>query len=87
MVKDKCELINPYSQIDWNLDKHYLMDLQKWNLPIPESIFVPKKSNLKLDVISSEKNWNHIGLQAASTDPLANPIKNEEIKRAANPPA
>ena len=27
------------------------------------------------------------GLQAASTEPLAKPIKNEEIKRVANPPA
>ena len=27
------------------------------------------------------------GLQAASTEPLANPIKKDEIKRAANPPA
>ena len=28
-VKDQCFLINPYEQINWNLDKHYLQDLQK----------------------------------------------------------
>ena len=27
------------------------------------------------------------GLQAASTDPLANPIKNEETSKVTNPPA
>ena len=82
-VKDKCELINPYSQIDWNLDKHYLMDLQKWNLPIPESIFVTKKSNLKLDVISSKKNWNHIVIKPTVSGAARNTylLKNEEIKK------
>ena len=46
IVKEQCFLINPYEQINWNLDKHYLLDLQKKDLPIVESVFVPKKKSL-----------------------------------------
>ena len=59
IVKDQCVLINPYEQINWNLDKHYLLDLKKKDLPIVESFFVPKKE-LDLETISRSKNWKNI---------------------------
>jgi len=29
-----CRLFNPLGAVRWNIDKHYLFDLQKWGLPI-----------------------------------------------------
>ena len=29
-----CRLFNPLAAVRWNIDKHYLFDLQKWGLPI-----------------------------------------------------
>src|SRR5215510_12879583 len=29
-----CKLYNPLEAIRWNVDKHYLFDLEKWNIPI-----------------------------------------------------
>jgi glutathione synthase/RimK-type ligase-like ATP-grasp enzyme len=29
-----CRLFNPLSTVRWNIDKHYLFDLEKWGVPI-----------------------------------------------------
>src|SRR5574340_1248528 len=29
-----CKLYNPVAAIRWNIDKHYLFDLEKWGVPI-----------------------------------------------------
>ena len=59
-VQKKCQLINSYNQIKWNLDKRYLIDLKSWGLPVTESVFVKKNSNTILKNIAEEKHWNHI---------------------------
>ena len=38
-VKDQTLLINCYDQLLWNLDKHYLLDLQKKGINIPPTYF------------------------------------------------
>ena len=82
LVKDQCYLINPYQQINWNLDKHYLIDLQKLDLPIVESVFVSKKTNLKLETISKSKNWKDIVIKPTISGAARHTylLKNDEIK-------
>jgi glutathione synthase/RimK-type ligase-like ATP-grasp enzyme len=82
LVKDQCYLINPYQQINWNLDKHYLIDLQKLDLPIVESVFVSKKTNLNLETISKSKNWKDIVIKPTISGAARHTylLKNEEIK-------
>lgn len=29
-----CRLFNPLSAVRWNIDKHYLFDLEKWGVPV-----------------------------------------------------
>lgn len=29
-----CKLFNPFAAVRWNMDKHYLLDLEKWDVPI-----------------------------------------------------
>ena len=83
LVKEQCYLINPYEQINWNLDKHYLLDLQKLDLPIVESVFVSKKTQLNLETISKSKNWKDIVIKPTISGAARNTyhLKNDEIKK------
>ena len=83
IVKDQCYLINPYGQINWNLDKHYLLDLQKLDLPIVKSIFVSKKTQLNLETISKSKNWKDIVIKPTISGAARHTyhLKNDEIKK------
>ena len=82
LVKDQCYLINPYGQINWNLDKHYLLDLQKQDLPIVESIFVSKKTKLNLETISKNKNWKETVIKPTISGAARHTylLKKDEIK-------
>ena len=83
LVKEQCYLINPYEQINWNLDKHYLIDLKKLDLPIVESVFVSKKTMLDLETISKSKNWKDIVVKPTISGAARNTylLKNDEIKK------
>lgn len=83
LVKEQCYLINPYEQINWNLDKHYLIDLKKSDLPIVESVFVSKKTMLDLETISKSKNWKDIVVKPTISGAARNTylLKNDEIKK------
>jgi len=83
LVKEQCYLINPYEQINWNLDKHYLLDLQKLDLPIVESVFVSKKTQLNLDTISKSKNWKDIVIKPTISGAARHTyhLKNDKIKK------
>ena len=86
IIKEQCFLINPYEQINWNLDKHYLLDLQKKDLPIVESVFVSKKSQLDLETISKSKNWKNIVVKPTISGAARHTyhLKNNEIKKFQN---
>ena len=83
LVKEQCYLINPYEQINWNLNKHYLLDLQKLDLPIVESVFVSKKTQLNLETISKSKNWKDIVIKPTISGAARHTyhLKNHEIKK------
>ncbi len=83
LIKNQCYLINPYEQINWNLDKHYLLDLQKLDLPIVESVFVSKKTQLNLETISKSKNWKDIVIKPTISGAARHTyhLKNDEIKK------
>ena len=81
-VNNQCILINSYQQINWNLDKHYLQDLQNWDLPVPESVFVNSSSNTELKVIADQKKWKHIVIKPTISGAARHTysLKNEEIE-------
>ena len=57
-MKLKTQLINSAEQILWNVDKHYLLELQEKNIPIVESIFIPKGTQKSLKKLHTEQSWN-----------------------------
>jgi len=58
-VKKQTILINSASIINWNLDKHYLADLRFRNIPIPETVFIERKTTKSLRQIHDELGWQH----------------------------
>ena len=81
-VKTKCTLINTYEQIRWNLDKHYLNDLKKWGVHIPKSEFIKRNSNISLEKISRNNNWDEIVIKPTISGAARHTyrLKKEEIK-------
>ena len=47
-VKTQTLLINSKELIEWNIDKHYLMDLKDAGVKIPKSVFIEKGNTTKL---------------------------------------
>jgi len=59
-VKNQTILINSYQTINWNMDKHYLLDLQNNGINIPESIFIHKGEKINFQEIFKNKKFNEI---------------------------
>jgi glutathione synthase/RimK-type ligase-like ATP-grasp enzyme len=57
-VKKETIFINSYELINWNLDKKYLIELNKKGINIPTSVVVTKKDNLTLANLFKKYNFN-----------------------------
>lgn len=57
--------INPISLLKWNMDKHYLRDLQQNGIEIPDTIFIEKGEKRALSEISKDKIWTEFILKPA----------------------
>ncbi len=56
-VEKQTRLCNDTSLIRWNLDKHYLADLQSMGIPIVPSLFLEAGSRPDLPSLLSETGW------------------------------
>ncbi|MFT5858498.1 MAG: glutathione synthase/RimK-type ligase-like ATP-grasp enzyme [Flavobacteriaceae bacterium] len=63
LVCAKTKLINEKSLIYWNIDKHYLADLSKAGVRIPNTEFIEIGDKRTLSEIVSELNWKEIILK------------------------
>jgi glutathione synthase/RimK-type ligase-like ATP-grasp enzyme len=59
------QFINPISLLKWNMDKHYLRDLQQNGIEIPDTIFIEKGEKRALSEISKDKIWTEFILKPA----------------------
>ena len=80
-TKNKCLMINSTETIEWNIDKHYLLDLQKHQIPIPNSEFIKRGSSIDLSLLMQKKNWNEIVVKPTISGAAKNTyrLKEEEI--------
>ena len=76
-------MINSSETIEWNLDKHYLLDLQKHQIPIPNSEFIKRGSSVDLSLLMQEKNWNEIVVKPTISGAAKNTyrLKKEDINQ------
>jgi glutathione synthase/RimK-type ligase-like ATP-grasp enzyme len=52
-----CKLYNPLEAVRWNIEKQYLFDLEKWNLPIIPTYPVSKMGVERIRKIFIEREW------------------------------
>lgn len=80
-TKNKCLMINSTETIEWNIDKHYLLDLQEHQIPIPNSEFIKRGSSIDLSQLMQKKNWNEIVVKPTISGAAKNTyrLKKEEI--------
>jgi glutathione synthase/RimK-type ligase-like ATP-grasp enzyme len=64
-VNKLTTLINPKSLIYWNIDKHYLQDLEKLGVRIPPTLFIEQKDNRSLEEIIASSTWEEFILKPA----------------------
>lgn len=56
-TKDNTTFINPYEQLRWNVDKHYLADLSDRGINIVPSYFIEPEDKRTLREIHHELGW------------------------------
>lgn len=56
-VSQMTKMINPYELIQWNMDKHYLADLRKKGINIPETHYAEIGVVTNLAALFAQKEW------------------------------
>lgn len=56
-VQNQVKFVNTLDQIKWNVDKHYLLDLEKKGIPIVESLFIEAGTSKTLKDLHAETGW------------------------------
>lgn len=64
-VKTQTILINDYELIKWNIDKHYLIELQTWDIAIPPTQFIEKDDKRSLRYWYEKLRWDPFILKPA----------------------
>jgi len=57
-AESKTRIINAPSLVWWNIDKHYLHDLQKQGIPVVPSQFIEKGKTFNIRDILEKTGWN-----------------------------
>lgn len=62
-VSTICTLLNSKDLIHWNIDKHYLKDLDKNGVRIPPTEFIEPNTEITLRALHSRLKWNETVLK------------------------
>lgn len=62
-ISHQTTLLNSERLIRWNIDKHYLLDLEKKNIHIAESHFIEKEATVSLSQLHDILDWNETVLK------------------------
>ncbi|MDC7994080.1 ATP-grasp domain-containing protein [Altibacter sp. HG106] len=64
-VPQKTHLINSIDMVRWNVNKHYLHDLQQKQIPIVPTFFASTKTHRSLEEICKTNAWEHVIVKPA----------------------
>jgi glutathione synthase/RimK-type ligase-like ATP-grasp enzyme len=81
-VKDKTQLINPKSLIDWNIDKHYLADLEAKGIAIVPTAYVDTGAYRSMEEVCEEKGWTDVVMKPAIAGSAFHTHKVMHLERA-----
>ncbi|WP_111684192.1 ATP-grasp domain-containing protein [Winogradskyella tangerina] len=77
-------LINSEALIRWNIDKHYLADLQKNGVHIAETLFIEKGTTRSLNDLHEETGWTNTVLKPCISGAARHTYKLTAENRAAH---
>ncbi len=63
LVSQQTQLLNSEAIIRWNIDKHYLLDLQKKGVNICETVFIEKGASKSLAQLAEEHHYSEFVLK------------------------
>ena len=64
-TKNKTTFINSAEIINWNIDKHYLQDLERNKINIAPTLFIEKGDAITLQELFKKTNWNEAVIKPA----------------------
>ncbi|MTI21225.1 hypothetical protein E1176_09355 [Fulvivirga sp. RKSG066] len=64
-ISTLTKTINPIELIWWNIDKHYLLDLEQWGVNIVPTLYITKGSKEPLAELISKSGWQNVILKPA----------------------
>ncbi len=64
-VSKLTKVINPLSLVYWNIDKHYLADLEAKGIAIMQTVFVDTGAHITLQSVCESKDWKDIVIKPA----------------------
>ena len=56
-VSAQTRLVNFIELVRWNMDKHYLLDLEKRGIHTPPALYIPAGDDTTLDALHEETGW------------------------------
>lgn len=62
-VSTQTQLLNPAELVRWNIDKHYLLDLQARGVHIPPTVIIHKGASTSLARLHEEQGWRETVLK------------------------
>jgi len=57
-ASQSTKFLNPQKTIEWNIDKHYLADLESKGIPIVPSHFIEKGTQVSLAELANKLQWD-----------------------------
>jgi glutathione synthase/RimK-type ligase-like ATP-grasp enzyme len=64
-ARTRTQLFNPADTLQWNADKHYLVDLERAGIAVVESLVFEKGSALDLPRLLAERGWREAVIKPA----------------------
>ncbi len=64
-VKTQTQLINSYELVQWNIDKHYLLDLEKKDIAIVPTVYVDTGAYQTIEAVCEARGWSDVVIKPA----------------------
>jgi glutathione synthase/RimK-type ligase-like ATP-grasp enzyme len=62
-VEGKTHFSNPIEMVRWNMDKHYLLELERNGIPIPPTRILKRREPAQLDLLYRQTGWERMVLK------------------------
>lgn len=79
-ASERTNFLNPQKTIEWNIDKHYLADLDSKGIPIVPSYFIEKGSQVSLAELADKLKWEKFILKPCISGAARHTYAIEAIK-------